>query len=1043
MPLPSRTLHVPAALPIDESTRPELLPIGQANLQNRNVRNVERGALEKRLGTLSFPTTTFDGGDITAGRRVFSAPPLANAPCVVDGERLWVYSNSAWIDAGRVPEATYSLFPVLTPLPSCQVYDSATCQGMVAVTYSDGIDGRYLVAVTDAITGAVVSPAQYLDAVETGVALVAATSGFFFVVANYSGGLRVWTFDVANPSTGWVSLGDLIPTVATSAFSICTVSTTEIAVASTSGSGTSRVDVTRISDGGVTGTATVYTFSVTPDGVSIDATIGDTIWVAFISGSAALVGALDAVSLATVGTPTSLASAGGSVAAYIGVCAGPSRTGRVWIAGTNSGDLQMSASKLVVSGGLVLGSAYQVLVHNVHPASRPFYKDGRYYTVVSSGGPGSGDDANTQGLAILVDWTEGGDTTTGSLMRPVANIEPGLIYWHNVHSKVSVLQTAGGPDPERYLYVTQALKTGALPDPITTTIRGTSGATGVLFSFESRDRWKDVAHGAVTALSGGLVTTFDGARVAELGFLARPPKPTTTNAGTGITGTYRYVAVYEDVDASGNLTVSGISDPSDAVTVTNKTITVKTRPIAVTSRITDDSALQALQVAFYRTNQTGEPPYYRLANVTAYADVAAVTYADAVDDAQLTTRGKLYAPQLPGAVGESLDRRAPSQLLHLVSYNGMLVGAKGSSLFWSGQEVYGEATWFSPVFELPISGGGDITGLAVQDGAIVVFKRDRIFVVAGQSPSDNGAQGGLGEARLVSSDWGCIDANSIVVTQIGTFFQSARGIEIFTRSLSVEWIGEPIVNTLASYPYVTSAVVDGRNSLVRFTLASGVTDAVVDDPIIITDPPDSEDPIDHSSVTGGGRDIIFDLSMRAWVSVDDRADYSAAQHATYLNLYSAESRYAWLGSNGVIHLERSKGTNRECRDDNSFVTSQFTTPPLAFGLQQEQRVFEAELTFEKLSPADIIVEVAENYGEFGVETVDKVWLDADVSDVSMVPFRTKSHGHAVQFRIRDREAGSDLNDSGRGVTFVGLSSDAAPKQGSTRGTTRGSTELRR
>src|SRR5690606_19360093 len=123
---------------------------------------------------------------------------------------------------------------------------------------------------------------------------------------------------------------------------------------------------------------------------------------------------------------------------------------------------------------------------------------------------------------------------------------------------------------------------------------------------------------------------------------------------------------------------------SDAVEPSDEKVTVSVPPLTISSRIAKGST----RVAFYRTTDGGEPPYHRLAAVTNNTSSASVSYEDSTSDATLATRGLLYAPNLPGTVGESLDRRPPPGLLHIVSYNGMLVGATGETLWYSGQEVY-------------------------------------------------------------------------------------------------------------------------------------------------------------------------------------------------------------------------------------------------------------------------------------------------------------------------------------------------------------------
>ena len=106
----------------------------------------------------------------------------------------------------------------------------------------------------------------------------------------------------------------------------------------------------------------------------------------------------------------------------------------------------------------------------------------------------------------------------------------------------------------------------------------------------------------------------------------------------------------------------------------------------------------------------------------------------------------------------------------------MLVVASGSDLWWSGQTIGGEGTWFlrGAVF-VTVDGPGDITALAVQDGTLYAFKGTGIWAVGGEAPATTARV--EGSARLVGSrfDVGCINPLSVVTTSLGTFFLSHRG----------------------------------------------------------------------------------------------------------------------------------------------------------------------------------------------------------------------------------------------------------------------------
>ena len=184
-----------------------------------------------------------------------------------------------------------------------------------------------------------------------------------------------------------------------------------------------------------------------------------------------------------------------------------------------------------------------------------------------------------------------------------------------------------------------------------------------------------------------------------------------------------------------------------------------------------------------------------------------------------------------------------------------MVGAAGSDVWYSGQNVSGEGVWFNPIFQIPIPGEGDITALTVLDGGLFIFKRRDVYAIAGEPPADNGSSGGLGAPRRVASDVGCIDGRSTCTTALGIFFQSERGIEILTRALAVEWIGADVDNTADAYPVCTSITVEPLSNVVLVELAASES---------------------AGAVSGAGRTLVFDLALKAWVSQDRRTTMQGA-----------------------------------------------------------------------------------------------------------------------------------------------------------------------
>lgn len=1005
----AQTIHIPAGLPIDEATRNELQTAGQTNRGNFNVRTDARGALNKRLGAARLTRARLSDTDRVNGHQLFAhggVPCIIHRPSTTDTMRIDSYVDAASTNVPQsiAPECGYRTYEQPVATQGFEATDVAYAGGFVATVVAPFVRAT----VCDAETGTIVF---VQDLNSNGTATLASFSDRFIIafVQNATTGIDAYLLDTQTITAGWFSFGSVTATSSTPMPASASMSN-RVAVAYGTSSGTNRITVKTYSELGLLETRTVGTSSATPAKVDINGSIAGNLWVAGLFSTNTQVTGLDADNLAV--TTATTASPSGGVGSGIGevfIVEGPSSTARLIQCLVNPVNELIITPFSISGGAATAGTGYSV--YSVGLMCRPWTRDGRFYAVAFGGGSDATfglsefNKTNVQRLCIVVDWTD-----LVGYWRPIASIEPGLVAPIEA-SKVAMV------DADRFVFPLQTMRSGS--QDLGSSLQGDSlsGLSIVELSFNVRQSVSEFAN--YTFLGGALTSVFDGRTVTESNFLVKPNKPETTLGATGITGTYRYVAIYEDVDAAGNWVVSGISDPSDVVTAVNEYVIVTVPPLTVSSRIPKGT----VRVAIYRTANGGEAPYYRLGTILNDTTAIGLDLTDTTTDATLLRRSKLYAPSLPGTAGESLDRRAPPGLAHITPYNGMLVGASGENVYWSGQEVYGEAPWFSPVFQLPLTDGAEITALATQDGTLFIFKRDRIFAVAGEYPSDNGLSGGLGVPRLLASDVGCISAASVVVCSLGILFRSSRGIEILGRSQQVEFIGEPISATVDAYPVTTSAVLDERGSILRFSLAQAMASGVVTD--------------------AGGVDVVFDLTTKQWVSTDSRLSGEAIQSACMVR-HAGDWRYASLDRNGYMFAERDEDDDSAYLDDDAWISSGYETAPLKVGLQSEQRVYEIELLFERYSPAGLTIQAANDYGAYSTDTPDKVWTDAELDGLRQVPFRPKARGMAIQLYIVDQPP-ADLSDvgNGRGFSFVGLSADVAAEQRFTRGTMRTGTGARK
>lgn len=1000
MTLPSRPMHIPAGAGINEATRSEWIEFGAASLTNENVRQGKRMGLGKRWGFRVLARTVAGSYNYDQAIRLTTdrdaTVRVVRALSGVHELHAYDAGNDTWVALrGSLSECTQRLIDVPSMSTSSFLQDVAYGNGYLAVVWyvlNGFTNVDTYAAILRADTGAVVSPPVKVGTVTSGTApMVVAVGGpgtYGFIIVRADSGaatLKAWsifTNSAASIASGWSAMTDFATDVGSpNRYAVVSLGATAALVYTNNSVGTSRITAKVFGPLGVTATQTINTSSTTVSAVDIAGVSTDTLWVGWNEATAVKAIGLNPSTLATVAaTATVLTATTGVSLIGIGAPFGGTGGGRM-IVNSSSTTMQSHTRGWTTSGATVTPSGSTVTVYAAQACGKPGIVNGRMMCAIYGA-----DTGNAQNQIVICDVSE---TTT--FFRPVACPAPGLATTDLVGKRSIIAGDSG-----KYFTPLTLKKSGV-----------TEGSAVVELDFASLERFQGARVGSSLYLNGGITQYSDDARVAEASFLFRPTTPTFTAGGSGITLATgrRYVCVYEEVDADGNWHVSGVSTPSASTGAqANKTITVSTSPLTVTGRVSSTgAATTTVRVAFYATLDGAVPPYYRLGTTINDTSASTVTFADAVADLALATGAKLY--EQPGVLGTAQDRRSPPGFLAIVEYAGMLIGLTASELWYSGQPVYGEGTWFNPIFSQPVEGG---TALAVMDGTLFVFTRRGIFACAGEPPSDNAAAGGLGGLQRLAVDVGCVTQRSIVVTGAGVFFQSERGLELLNRSRAVDWIGESVQDTLAAFPVITSATLDTSQSLVYFECASGSSSGLV---------------------TGTGRTLVFDLRLNAWVSADRRADYAAtadapAQGAAYVYT-SSGYRYTWLSSDGRAYVE-DRTTHL---DTGAWVTARWETADLKFGLQQEQRVYNGVILFERASAAGLTIECAYNGAGY---TDTKTWTEAATLSKSQLDFRPRPFGQRTRFRVTDT-APAELG-TGQGFTWIGMSFDAAPKQGPTKAT---------
>lgn len=389
-----------------------------------------------------------------------------------------------------------------------------------------------------------------------------------------------------------------------------------------------------------------------------------------------------------------------------------------------------------------------------------------------------------------------------------------------------------------------------------------------LTKFRRTDQRQTIEANGALLVAGGQPVSFDGCVLSTHSFQNVPRITAVTEDGSGsqtALATYQYVAIYEYIDANGNVTRSTPSDPfSFTLTGANdRGIVTVSHPrtnkfgLGITTRI-----------VIYR-NTPGDSVFFRVAESADLSNVdqaTTTTVNDGVSDATAETREVLYIQsQKPTANVSPL----PCQFM-AVGRDRVIIGGLPdpyvvmlSQLVFPGEPVeFASPNAFAYQARLP----EPVTAVEAFGDSYIAFTADAVYAIPGAGPQRNGS-GEFFSPQALYSDGGCINYRSVVSCGAGTFFQMADDkLYILRPGGAVEWIGQPVRDTLATYPTITGAALCSETQRVFF----GCTDG------------------------SGGRLLVYDLRRGIWY-VDSIGET--------LGLTEYDGRLAYVNDAGTVVLE--------------------------------------------------------------------------------------------------------------------------------------------
>ncbi len=526
----------------------------------------------------------------------------------------------------------------------------------------------------------------------------------------------------------------------------------------------------------------------------------------------------------------------------------------------------------------------------------------------------------------------------------LANVQAGSLPKANIVSKIAAGLGGGLPAKPSSLSAvnlasSNVFQTAMLQKDLLFTSASTIGTvntytqTGVISVLEdfTKTNPDTLTLGGNLHIGTGMLAMYDGATVVEHNFHVFPEAFTAVvnTSGGHLTdsASYGYQITYEWTDNNGQLHRSAPSPVlSEVTTATGSNVSqvVLTIPtLRLTAKIN-------VNIVIYRTQANGSV-YFRLNLPTApllnSTTVDTVTYTDNAADSTIGANEQLYTTG-----GEVPNSGAPASVIFGEYKNRIILIPSDNPYSWwfSKQVIPGSPVEFSDVFVENIgTEGGPITAFIQMDSNAIFFKENSIFYVVGDGPAPSGANNDFTQALSVSSDVGCINAQSLILMPGGIIFKSNKGIYLLSRGMALEYIGSEV--EAFNNDVVTSAKLISYTNQIRFTLNSGVT-------------------------------LVYDYFVSQWSVFTNINAVSST--------VTAQDTFTYLKSNGLA-LQETVG---QFSDNGSFIKLRIVTSWLSLaGIQGFQRIYKALILGQYFGPHKLQVQFAYDFNPI---TTQSTYIDA-------------------------------------------------------------------
>lgn len=354
---------------------------------------------------------------------------------------------------------------------------------------------------------------------------------------------------------------------------------------------------------------------------------------------------------------------------------------------------------------------------------------------------------------------------------------------------------------------------------------------------------QSVAYDGANFLPLGVCTRVDARGATEAGFalLATTFDPVPA-AGGALTAasTYFYTAVYVAKNTNGRTEISGPSAPTKATLAGGQT------KVTINIGMLEIGARAMCQIQIYRTLSNGTV-FYLLDTIDGSEGSGSAnfqTYVDVIADTTISSHQEIYTQ-----LGQTLPNAfpPPSRFAVTGGQRVWLGGLLRGDVVHCSKLVLGDQspTWADhDAFRVVLP--ANVTGLAWMDN-LLIFTTEGVYIVSGDGPDDSGSGSFSPPIRLPFA-FGCIEPRSVITTDDGTFFQTARGLYMVPRGFGASVpAGDMVMDSLQNYPVITgtAALIKPTEQTIRWSCM---------------------DP-----ATNQGQQIVYDLVHKCW-SIDFLTD---------------------------------------------------------------------------------------------------------------------------------------------------------------------------